>query len=203
MNDRERMLAGKLYNPYKVESQWYRIRAAVKAFNDCNFWEDEAPLEHLKSLLGKVGKQVILTPPFYCDHGDKIEIGNHFYANTGLTILDENYVRFGDNIYIGPHASIYTATHSIDSEIRTMDLEYACPVLIGSNVWICGNVIINPGVTIGDNVVIGSGSVVTKDIPAGVVAAENPCKVIREITNDDKLYWQSQYVDYKYNDEVN
>ena len=138
----------------------------------------------------------MLTPPVYFDHGDRVFFGKHFYANTDLTILDENEVRFGDNVFLAPHVSIYTAGHPIDAEVRNTELEYAKPVTIGSNVWIGGNVVINPGVTIGDDVVIGSGSVVTKDIPSHVIAAGVPCRVIREITEKDKEYWYARYQDY-------
>lgn len=196
MTEKERMFAGKLYCPYKVESQWVQIHAAIKRFNESEFWKDSTALDELKKLFLSVGENVVLTPPFYCDHGNKISFGNHFYANTGLTILDENYVTFGENVYLAPHVSIYTAGHPIDAEVRNTDVEYAKPVKIGDSVWIGGNVVINPGVTIGSNVVIGSGSVVTKDIPDGVVAAGNPCRVIREITERDKAYWTEQYQDY-------
>ncbi len=196
MTDKERMFAGKIYSPFRVESQWVEIHQAIKEFNDAEFWKDFSALERLKGLFLSVGEHVMLTPPFYCDHGNKISIGNHFYANTGLTILDENYVTIGDNVYFAPHVSIYTATHPIDAAVRNTDLEYAKPVKIGNDVWIGGNTVINPGVTIGNNVVIGSGSVVTKDIPSGVVAAGNPCRVIREITEADSKYWQEQLQDY-------
>ena len=196
MTDQERMFAGKLYSPFKVENQWKEIRKAVKKFNESNFWEDTTALKELQNLFKSTGEGFLLTPPFYCDHGDKISFGDHFYANTDLTILDENYVTFGNNVYIAPHVSIYTAGHPIDAKIRNTDLEYAKPVNIGNDVWIGGNVVINPGVTVGDNVVIGSGSVVTKDIPSGVIAAGNPCRVIREITEQDCIYWEKQYEEY-------
>lgn len=95
---------------------------------------------------------MLLTPPVYFDHGNRISFGKHFYANTDLTILDENYVTFGDNVFLAPHISIYTAGHPIDKDVRNLDLEYAKPVTIGDDVWIGGNVVINPGVTIGSNV---------------------------------------------------
>lgn len=196
MNDKERMFAGKLYSPFKVESQWKEIHAAIKKFNDSNFWEDSTALNELKELFLSTGDGFVLTPPFYCDHGNKISFGNHFYANTDLTILDENYVTFGDNVYVAPHVSIYTAGHPIDAGVRNKDLEYAKPVTIGNDVWIGGNVVINPGVMIGNNVVIGSGSVVTKNIPDGVIAAGNPCRVIREITEEDRRNWEEQYSEY-------
>ena len=203
MNDKDRMFAGKLYCPFKVESQWKEIHTAIKKFNNSNFWEDSTALNELKELFLSTGEGFVLTPPFYCDHGNKICFGNHFYANTGLTILDENYVTFGDNVYLAPHVSIYTAGHPIDARVRNTDLEYAKPVTVGSNVWIGGNVVINPGVIIGNNVVIGSGSVVTKDIPYGVIAVGNPCRVIREITESDRENWEAQYRDYLADEDCN
>lgn len=193
-----RMIEGKLYNPYKVgDSSWEVIRKALKSFNESEFWKDNSALENLKQFLGSAPDDLVLTPPVYFDHGDRIFFGKHFYANTGLTILDENRVTFGDNVFLAPHVSIYTAGHPIDAEIRNTNVEYAKPVTIGSDVWIGGNTVINPGVTIGNNVVIGSGSVVTKDIPDNTIAAGNPCRVIRSITQEDKIYWTVQYEDYK------
>lgn len=198
MTEHERMMAGMLYNPYKVENNpWESIRMACKKFNDSEFWIDKTALNELRELFASAPEDMVLTPPFYCDHGDKLYFGKHFYANTGLTILDENDVRFGDNVFIGPQVSIYTAGHPIDKDVRTLGLEYAKPVTIGHDVWICGNVVINPGVTIGDDVVIASGSVVTKDIPSHVVAGGNPCRVIRKITEKDKINWQNQLEDYQ------
>lgn len=193
-----RMMEGKLYNPYKVgDDSWENIREALKLFNESKFWKDSSALENLKQFLGSAPDDLVLTPPVYFDHGDRIFFGKHFYANTDLTILDENKVIFGDNVFLAPHVSIYTAGHPIDAEIRNTHVEYAKPVTIGSDVWIGGNTVINPGVTIGSNVVIGSGSVVTKDIPDNTVAAGNPCKVIRPITQEDKNYWTIQYEEYK------
>lgn len=114
-----------------------------------------------------------------------------------MTILDENEVVFGNDVFLGPHVSIYTAGHPVSAEVRNLELEYARSVKIGDSVWIGGNVVINPGVTIGDDVVIGSGSVVTKDIPSHVVAAGIPCKVVRAITEDDVIKWKKQLEDYK------
>ena len=192
-----RMLAGELYSPGRVGSEaWGKVHAAQKAFNESEFWHDRTALKELMKCFGSAPEDMVLTPPVYFDHGDKVFFGKHFYANTDLTILDENYVRFGDNVYLAPHVSIYTAGHPIDAEIRNTDVEYAKPVTIGSNVWIGGNVVINPGVTIGDDVVIGSGSVVTKDIPSHVIAAGNPCRVIRQITEKDHEIWKNQYDEY-------
>lgn len=193
-----RMMEGKLYSPGKVgDPSWERVHEAVKLFNDSDFWRDRTALENLKKCFGAAPDDMVLTPPVYFDHGDRIYFGKHFYANTGLTILDENNVVFGDNVFLAPHVSIYTAGHPIDAEVRNTDVEYARPVTIGSNVWIGGNVVINPGVSIGDNVVIGSGSVVTKDIPDNTVAAGNPCRVIRPITQKDREYWAARYAEYQ------
>lgn len=191
------MLAGLLYNPFLVESSWNIAREAVKRFNDSEFWKNDDALRELKKIFAAVGEDVVLTPPFYCDHGSKITFGDHFYANTGLLILDENNVTFGNRVFLSPHVSIYTAGHPIDAAVRATGLEYAKPVHIGNDVWIGGNVVINPGVTIGDDVVIGSGSVVTKDIPGHSVAAGNPCRVIRCIEDKDRSYWEMQLHEYQ------
>lgn len=193
-----RMMEGKLYSPGKVgDDSWERVHEAIYAFNNSAFWKDKSALNELKKCFGRAPEDMVLTPPVYFDHGNRIYFGKHFYANTDLTILDENNVIFGDNVYLAPHVSIYTAGHPIDAEIRNTDVEYAKPVIIGSDVWIGGNVVINPGITIGNNVVIGSGSVITKDVPNDVIAAGNPCRVIRAITQEDREKWLREYEDYK------
>lgn len=137
----------------------------------------------LKTLLGKTGEQLIIEPPFACDYGYNIEVGENFFANMNCVILDGAKVRIGDNAFIAPNVGIYTAGHPLDAAQRNKGLEYAYPVTIGNNVWIGAGVQILPGVTIGDNVVIGAGSVVSKDIPSNTLAVGNPCRVIREIEN--------------------
>jgi galactoside O-acetyltransferase len=150
------MISGKLYHPYSVGVNTFeKVHLVQKKFNESEFWHDKTAFEELKKCFKVAPDDMVLTPPVYFDHGDKISFGKNFYANTDLTILDENYVTFGNNIFIAPHVSIYTAGHSIDKDVRNKGLEYAWPVTIGDNVWICGNVVINPGVTIGDNTVIG------------------------------------------------
>lgn len=198
MIEKERMLSGKLYNPYKVnDNTWEKNRETLERFNTLSYKNSKEGMLLLKEIFGHLEDDAVIIPPFYCDKGPQIYIGRHFYANTGLLILDEAPVRIGNNVFIAPRVSIYTAGHPIDAEIRNMELEYAKPVTIGDDVWIGGNVVINPGVTIGSNVVIGSGSVVVKDIPSGVIAAGNPCRVIREITTDDKKYWNDKLVEYQ------
>ena len=187
MTERKRMISGKLYNPYMIsDNPWAEIRAACKKFNESDFWSDKSALDELKKHFAEAGEDMVLTSPFYCDHGDKSYFGKHFYANTGLTILDENAVIFGDDVFPGPHVSIYTAGHPLSAEVRNLELEYARAVKIGDSVWIGAGVTVLPGVAIGNNAVIGAGSVVNRDIPDGVVAAGNPCRVIRRITDADR-----------------
>ena len=142
--------------------------------------------EIIRRLLGKAGVNCCIESPFYCDYGYNIEVGDNFFINSGCVILDGARVTFGDNVFVAPHCGFYTAGHPLDHERRNMGLEYALPITIGNNVWIGGHVCILPGVSIGDNSVIGAGSVVNKDIPAGILAAGNPCRVIREITEADR-----------------
>ncbi len=137
--------------------------------------------EIIKDLLGSCGDNINIIPPFRCDFGFNIHIGNNFIANFNFSVLDEAQVEIGDNVFIGPNTGIYTACHPIDHSERNKGLEWAKPVKIGNNVWIGGGTTILPGVTIGDNSTIGGGSVVSKDIPSGCVAVGNPCRVIRHI----------------------
>ncbi len=142
--------------------------------------------EIVKELLGKTEGDAFINPPFYCDYGSHIEVGKNFFANYNCTMLDVGRIRIGDNVQLAPNVAIYTAGHPVHPATRNTLYEYGIDVTIGNNVWIGGNVVICPGVTIGDNTVIGAGSVVTKDIPAWTVAAGNPCRVIREITEADR-----------------
>ena len=197
MTEKERMLNGKLYCPFKVgDNTWEKSRAVLEEFNTMSWKREKERMELLKGIFGHLEDDAVIVPPFYCDKGTQIYIGKHFYANTGLLILDEADVRIGDHVFIAPRVCIYTATHPTDAGVRRKDLEVAKGVTIGDDVWIGGNVVINPGVTIGSGVVIGSGSVVTKDIPSGVIAAGNPCRVIREITEEDRIYWEEQEREY-------
>lgn len=141
--------------------------------------------EIVKDLLGK-SEGAFINPPFYCDYGTHIEVGKNFYANYNCTILDVAKVKIGDNCLLAPNVAIYTAGHPIHPMSRNSAYEYGKEVTIGDNVWIGGNVVICPGVRIGDNVVIGAGSVVTRDIPDWSVAAGNPCRVLRPITDNDR-----------------
>lgn len=143
-------------------------------------------MEILRKLFGKTKGNFTIVSPFFCDYGYNIEIGENFFMNMDCVILDGAKVKFGDNVFVAPHCGFYTAGHPLDVVKRTAGLEYALPITIGNNVWIGAHVSVLPGVSIGDNTVIGAGSVVTKDIPANVLAYGNPCRVIREITENDK-----------------
>ncbi|TRO64178.1 sugar O-acetyltransferase [Christiangramia sabulilitoris] len=146
----------------------------------------------LQKLLGSSTENLHIESPFYCDYGYNIFLGDNFYSNYNCVILDCAKVTIGNNVMLAPNVSIFTAGHPKDAEKRNQGWEYAIPVSIGNNVWIGGNTVVNPGITIGDNTVIGSGSVLTKDIPSNVIAAGNPCRAIREITEEDKQYYFKQ-----------
>lgn len=191
MTEKEKMLEGKLYLSFGDEllNERQYAKELVFDFNGLRPTEIEKRNEIIKKLLGKTGKNFFIEPPFRCDYGYNISIGNNFYSNYNCVILDCAKVTIGDNVFFAPNVGLFTAGHPIDAELRNTGAEYAFPITIGNNVWFGGSVVVNPGVTIGDNVVVGSGSVVTKDIPSNVVAAGNPCKVIREINDEDKIYY--------------
>lgn len=132
-----------------------------------------------------VGANATVLSPFHCDYGYNIEIGDNFFSNVNLVILDGAKVKIGNNVFIAPNVGIYTAGHPLDVEQRNSGLEYAYPITIGNNVWIGAGVSILPGVTIGDNTVVGAGSVVNRSLPSGVLAVGNPCRVIRKITEQE------------------
>lgn len=184
MEEKEKMLAGELYNANydeKLIKDRYTAKDICYQYNNLKPSDLEGKENLIKKLFAKTGNQITVEQNFWCDYGYNIYVGENFYANHNCVILDCAKVEFGDNVFIAPNCSFYTAGHPIDVELRNKGLEYAKPIKIGNNVWIGGNVIVLPGVTIGDNVTIGAGSVVTKDIPANVVAVGNPCRVIKEI----------------------
>ena len=181
--EKEKMLAGELYDPLDEElsADRLRTRLLIKRLNDTREDEVEERTRVLKELIPNAGEALWLQPPFYCDYGTNIELGEKVFFNFNCVILDVMQVIIGSRTLFGPNVQVYTATHPMDYKQRAAGLEYAKPVTIGSDVWIGGSAIICPGITIGDRCVIGAGSVVTKDIPADVFAAGNPCKVIRDI----------------------
>lgn len=182
MTEKEKMLAGEVYSAVDQEllEELMATREILYDYNSLRPSEIQRMKEILKGLFGHVADdEYIINQPFRCDYGKQISIGQRFFANFNFTVLDEARVTIGDDCFIGPNVSIYTACHSTDPEMRNSRQEWAEPVSIGHNVWIGGSVTILPGVIIGDNVTIGAGSVVTRDIPSNSVAVGNPCKVIR------------------------
>ena len=184
MIEKEKMLAGEVYSavdPQLLE-ELSATREIIHDYNCLRPSGKTKKLEILKGLLGHVADdEIIVNQPFFCDYGKQISVGKRFFANFNFTVLDEAPVTIGDDCFIGPNVSIYTACHSTDPIERNSRREWAEPVSIGNNVWIGGGVTILPGVKIGDNVTIGAGSVVTKDIPSNCVAVGNPCKVLKSI----------------------
>jgi len=182
-SEKQKMLAGELYfaaDPQLSEER-LKARKLVKAFNDSQPDAIEERAALLKDLLRRTGKNFWIEPPFFCDYGYNIRAGEDVFFNFNCVVLDVMPVTLGDRVLIGPNVQIYTGTHPLDYKVRGTLLEYAEPIEIGSDVWIGGGSIICPGVKIGDRSIIGAGSVVTKDIPEDVVAAGNPCKVIRKL----------------------
>lgn len=172
-----------------VVEQMRKTKKLLCKFNRAN----TSRLKYLQKLIlkifGKAGTNCNVNQPFYCDYGTHIEVGDNFFANYNCVILDVAKVKMGNNVFLAPNVAIYTAGHPIHPESRNSFFEYGIPITIGNNVWIGGNAVICPGVKIGDNVVIGAGSVVTKNVPSNTVAAGNPCKVIHEITDEDKKFY--------------
>lgn len=191
MTEREKMLSGQLYDcgdPELLE-QWHRAKNLIRDYNDLDSEDAEQKKRILASLLGGMGDNLWITPPFYVDYGNNIYFGDHCEVNMNCTFLDDNRIIIGDHALIAPNVQIYTAFHPTNAAERfgapREDGSFAfcktqtAPVVIGNSVWIGGGAIILPGVTIGDNVVIGAGSVVTRDIPSNCVAYGNPCRVMR------------------------
>ncbi|WP_297421080.1 sugar O-acetyltransferase [Clostridium sp.] len=191
MNHKERMLAGLPYKAWLDGLSEERMENKLKIHEYNLLRPDEVSRmdKLIKDILGKTGEKVLIEQPFHCDYGKNIEIGNNFFANYNCTILDVGKVIIGENVQFAPNVSLYTAGHPIHPDSRNSGYEYGISITIGDNVWLGGNVVVNPGINIGNNVVIGAGSVVTKDIPDNVVAVGNPCKVIREITEEDRKYY--------------
>lgn len=173
------------YNP-QFEAEIEKGKALCFQYNQLSPNDKEAQQVILQKLLGKMGKEVLVTPPFWCDYGYNITVGDYFYSNHNLIITDGAKVTFGDHVFIAPNCCFTTAEHALDPEMRKAGIEIAKPITIGNNVWIGAGSTILAGVTIGDNSVIGAGSVVKKSIPANVIAVGVPCKVLRPITEEDK-----------------
>jgi len=181
--EKEKMIAGELYDPLDKElvEDRLRTRLLIKALNDTREDEIEARNYILKQLIPHAGAGLWMQPPFYCDYGYNMDIGEKVFFNFNCIVLDVAPVTIGSRTLFGPNVQVYTAMHPIDYKERASGLEYSKPIVIGEDIWIGGSAVICPGVTIGDRTIIGAGSVVTRDIPADVFAAGNPCKVIRSL----------------------
>lgn len=198
MTQKERMLANLPYKAWMDGLSEERLENKKRIYQYNHLppeqWNEQVDL--LKRILGKTGDEVYIEPPFHCDYGYNIEVGENFYANYNLVILDVGKVRIGKNVMFAPNVSIYTAGHPVHPDSRNSGYEYGIDITIGDNVWIGGNVCVLPGVKIGDNVVIGAGSVVIKDLPDNVIAAGNPCRIIRKITQEDRdFYYKNRKFD--------
>ncbi|MDE6484169.1 MAG: sugar O-acetyltransferase [Duncaniella sp.] len=184
MTEKEKMLAGMIYDANydkALIAERQDCKEMCRDYNDLRPKDMQGREALLRRLLGEVKGSILIEQPFYCDYGYNIKVGENFYANFNLVILDGAPVTFGDNVFIAPDCGFYTAGHPLDATERNKGLEYARPITVGNNVWIGAKVCVLPGVTIGDNCVIGAGSVVNKDIPANSLAVGNPCRVIKKI----------------------
>ncbi|WP_226692934.1 MULTISPECIES: sugar O-acetyltransferase [Rodentibacter] len=195
MTEYEKMMAGLAHLPAKKELKDLRRRAReiLFEFNRTSPNDDIKQNILLRKLFGQADETTSVNEPFHCDYGVNIKVGKNFFANYHCVMLDNGGITIGDNVMFAPNVSLYTVGHPLDTDLRNEGWEQAKPITIGNNVWIGGNVVILPGVTIGDNVVVGAGSVVTKDLPSNVLALGNPCRVVREITEQDRTHYIRTY----------
>jgi acetyltransferase-like isoleucine patch superfamily enzyme len=193
MTEQDKCEAGLLYNPNttdEMKTHRFKIQDAICEYNKLKPSQVKERRDFLAGIFGKIGEKCNILPPFRCDYGFHIEVGENFFANYNFIVLDGNYVRIGDNVWIAPNVGIYAAGHPLDVEDRIAGEEYAFPVTIEDNVWIGGGVSIIGGVTIGKNAVVAAGSVVIRDVPPDTLVAGNPAKVVRKITAADKLKYR-------------
>ena len=200
MTDYEKMHSGDIYNPSDdtIFEEQIKCLDRLYDFNMTRPTELDKREKMLKEMLAEVGENCYIEPPFHSNWGGKnVHLGKNVYFNFNATMVDDTHIYIGDYTMLGPNVVIATAGHPILPELREKALQYNMPVHIGKNCWLGAGVIVLPGVTIGDNTVIGAGSVVTKDIPANVVAVGNPCKVLREINEHDKeFYYKDKRIEY-------
>lgn len=200
MTQLEKIHSGEIYDPADDEIMEQQLQCLNKLydFNMTRPTELDKREEMLKCMLAEIGENCYIEPPLHANWGGKhVHFGKNVYANFGLTLVDDTHIYVGDGTMFGPNCVIATAGHPIDPELRERQLQYNIPVHIGKNCWLGAGVLVMPGVTIGDNTVIGAGSVVTKDIPANVIAVGNPCKVLREIGEHDKeFYFKDRRINY-------
>jgi len=200
MTDYEKLHSGEIYDPNNEDIFKEQIKCLDRLydFNATRPTELEKRAEMLKEMLAEVGENCYIEPPFHSNWGGKhVHLGNNVYFNFNATLVDDTHIYIGDSTLIGPNVTLATAGHPILPELREKALQFNLPIHIGKNCWLGAGVIVLPGVTIGDNTVIGAGSVVTKDIPANVVAVGNPCKILREISEHDKeYYYKDRKIEY-------
>ena len=189
MDEKEKMLNGIIYDAMDKDLIQERNNCKVLCYKYNNLLpvKEKDKEKIIKQIIGKIGSKFIIEQPFHCDYGYNILIGENFYANYNLVILDSAKVEFGENVFIGPNCSFCTPEHPIEAVARNEGKEYAKSIKIGNNVWFGSNVVVLGGVTIGDNTVIGAGSVVTRNIPSNVIAIGNPCKILRNIESDNNV----------------
>lgn len=194
MTERERMLSGQLYDAGDETLTAARGRAKRLTWRyhqlDPTDWDSRTQI--LQELLGHLGEDSWIEPPFRCDYGTQISIGDHFFANYDCIFLDVAPITIGNQVMFGPRVCLYTAGHPLDAATRNTGLEFGKPIAIGDDVWLGGNVVVLPGVTIGAGTVVAAGSVVRRDLPPHVLAVGNPCQVLRPITEADRLKWEAQ-----------
>ena len=200
MTQLEKIHSGNIYNPADDEIMELQLQCLDKLydFNMTRPTQLDKREEMLKGMFAEIGENCYIEPPFHANWGGRhVHFGKNVYANFGLTLVDDTHIYVGDGTMFGPNCVIATAGHPIDAQLRERQLQYNIPVHIGKNCWLGAGVLVMPGVTIGDNSVIGAGSVVTKDIPANVIAVGNPCRVLREIGERDKeYYFKDRKIDY-------
>lgn len=183
MSERDKMIAGEVYQPFckELEQDRFRAKELCRKYNLLGADQPEEKQKILSELLGNSGENSIIEPNFFCDYGYNIEFDGFVYINHNSVLLDCAKIKIGADTFIGPNCGLYTAVHPINAKDRIAGVEWAKPITIGKGVWLGGNVVVLPGVTIGDYAVIGAGSVVTKDIPPNVVAVGNPCRVTKQL----------------------
>ena len=201
MTEREKIHSGDIYwpNDPDIMAEQLVYLDMLKEYNDLSHQQPEKREAMLKKMFAEIGDNCYIESPFYANWGGHhVHFGSNIYANFGLTMVDDTHIYVGDCTMFGPNVTIATAGHPIDPELRSRGLQYNLPVRIGRNCWLGAGVIVMPGVTIGDNTVIGAGSIVTKDIPSGVVAVGNPCCVMRQVgEHDRKYYHRDKEIDWK------
>lgn len=203
MTERERMLSGKMFTSMgdeELSELSHNNRSRIQEFNRSKREEYELRDQIMREVFGSVGDNSMVEQPVQIDYGAHIHIGDNFYANFDCIFMDVAEINIGNNVMIGPRVSLLTASHPVGAKARRSGLEYALPITIEDDVWIGGNTTVLPGVRIGKSSIIGAGSVVTGDIPPGVMAAGNPCRVLRRLTEDDDIYWDGKVQEY-YNEK--